>query len=207
MEDKKVDYNIEYAHIYSDCLFGYEQRESIKVLKKLIIELERSHKSYSLSILIDEYNPSIHRLKIDDFIKLLDKLGALPNFIEFESNLTKEKDILLEKMRSKTKNEYHKYIASHNKLPCSFLVAIWYLRRLGIFENINIALKNLNNNAPFIGKRIITILPEKYRAIEKKTLQIIECSEYKSCLPKINHIFFPTVNKSDITMEKIKEKL
>lgn len=189
-ETKKVDYNIEYAHIYSDEFFGKEQEESVKELHKTIERLKRLKKTYVLTVLIDEYNPTEHTLDIENFLATLKKLNAKPAFLMFESHLVCYKNILLKKMKGKIGREYEKYIKKHNKVPCSFLIAIWHLKRLGLLKSKNSKLQQLTGGKQFIANKIITILPKKYQGVELKTIEIIESTNFKRQVTNIAHIFF-----------------
>lgn len=191
MENKKVDYNIEYAHIYTDETFGEEQIKSIELLKKIIIKLNKLNKSYTLTVLIDDYNPKEHFLDINNFINKCEELGYKPDFIAFESRLCSDKDLLLKKMSKKMSKEYKNYIKKAGKIPCSFLIAIWYLKRLGLIKtrkNEVIPLKD--KRKPFIGRKIINILPKKYREVETKGLKIIKSTKFREYLNNISDILF-----------------
>lgn len=189
-ETKKVDYNIEYAHIYSNEFFGKEQKESIKELHKAIKRLKKLKKTYVLTVLIDEYNPTEHLLDTEKFLATLEKLNAKPHFLMFESHLARYKDLLLEKMNGKIKKEYKKYIKKHNKVPCSFLIAAWHLKRLGLLKSKNSRLQQLTEKKQFTANKIITILPKKYQGVELKTIEIIESTDFKRQVTNIAHIFF-----------------
>ncbi len=187
----KVGYNIEYAHIYADKLFGKEQQKSIKELRKTVNRLKRLNKNYVLTVLIDEYSPSQNRLSIKQFLDKLDELKSKPDYLAFESQLAPYKDLLLKEMKGKIKKEYKTYIKKHGKIPCSLLIAIWYLKRLGLIKAEKGELTHLSkNNKPFPAKKIITILPKKYQIVEIKALKIIRATRFKKYSAKISNIFF-----------------
>lgn len=190
IKTKKIDYNIEYAHIYSDEFFGKEHKESVKELHKAIKRLKKLKKSYVLSVLIDEYNPTEHMLDTENFLAILKKLDAKPHFLMLESHLARYKNVLLKKMDGKIKREYEKYIKKHNKVPCSFLIAIWHLKRLGLIKNKNGELQQLTKRKQFTANKIITILPKKYQRVELKAIDIIESTIFKKQITNIAHIFF-----------------
>jgi len=192
MKFKNVDYNIEYAHIYADKEFGLTQKRSVQILHDIIRKLKQTKKSYTLTVLIDEYNSKKQTLDIKKFIANLEKLRAKPNFIGFESRLVPYHKMLLEKMAPRLCKNLTKYIEKKRKIPCSMLIAIWYLKRLGLIETQPGELKHLDKDSrkSFIAKKIITILPKKYQEVEKKGLKIIASTEFKNHLNDIEDIFF-----------------
>jgi hypothetical protein len=191
IEDKKVDYNIEYAHIYTDESFGKEHRKSIEELHNVLKMLKQLKKSYVLTVLIDEYNPVQHKLNIKEFLNRLAQLSSKPDYVGFESKLASDKNLLLNEVDKKTKKEYEKYIRKHRKIPCSLLIALWHLKRLGFIKTKNEELIPLSrNNKPFVARKIITILPRRYQEVEMKALKIIESTRFKKSLENILNIFF-----------------
>lgn len=188
---KKTDYNIEYAHIYTNEQFGAEQKKSIKELKKIIEQLEMANETYVLTVLIDDYNPSEQTLDIQNFLTQLVKFKTKPDFVGFESDLAPYAKIIQKELKGKIKKEYKNYIKNHSKTPCSLLAATWYLQRLGLIKVKNRKLKRLiKSNKPFAAKNIITILPRKYQSIEEKSLQIIGATKFERYLKNITNIFF-----------------
>lgn len=163
---KKSDYNIEFAHIYINENFANEHRQASKIAKNKLQDLAKQNKTGILTVLIDDYNPSDSILNVDEFLEKLNKLGAKPDYMVYESKLASYKDIILKEMNGKIKNKYEKYIYNHSKCPCSFLIAVWHLVRLG-FLNANPMIEHLGKK-PFIAEKIITILPQRYAEIEKK---------------------------------------
>lgn len=184
---QKLAYNIEYAHIYIDRQPGQEHLKSISVLKRIKSEIERESKSYVTSIMIDDYNPEKSLLNVSKFIRLLARHKAKPDFIIFESKLVKSKNLLLSLMKRKTRYSYIRYIETHKKVPCSFLIAIWYLKRLGKLDPSDIINEPKEN---FIAKKLINILPKKYKEVEKKARDIILSTKYKDQIKNIKDIFF-----------------
>ncbi len=188
---KEVDYNIEYSHIYTDEEFGFEQRKSIKILKNVTERLKRAKKSYVLTVLIDEYNSIEPTLSIKNFLGYLEKFKAKPDFVCYESQLVSSYKLLLKKMIPSLRKKYVKYIEKHKKIPCSFLIALSYLKRLGLLKIRGPELDSLKEpSQPFVAKKIITILPRKYQAVEMKALKIIEATRFKRYLENILNIFF-----------------
>lgn len=187
-----MDYNIEYAHIYADDKFGVEQMEGIKTLRYVIQKMKKLKRSYVLSVLIDDYNPTYYFLDTKNFLIKLKKLNAEPDFVFFESSLVPCYKDFLQEIKPKLRREYIKYIESHKKVPCSLLIAIWHLKRLGVIDAAKEEIKYINHNIPqrFVAKKIITILPKKYEEVENMGLKIIANTRFKDRLTDIVNIFF-----------------
>lgn len=192
MKTQKADYNIEYAHIYADKEFGSEQKQSIEILHDTINKLKLSKKRYVLSVLIDDYNPKKHVLDINKFLISLEKLGAKPDFIYFESDLVPYYKFILDHMTPRLHKEYKKYIEKNNKIPCSLLIALWYLKRLDIIETKSKELPYPKQKPikKFAAGKIINILPERYQEVEEKGRKIIASTRFKNRLNDISDIFF-----------------
>lgn len=89
---KKVDYNIEYAHVYAgsftkDEIIGEEQRTGIIVAKQVVENLEAAGKTYSLNILIDDYNEEAIEVNEELVVSELTKKGLSPDYVMRESRL------------------------------------------------------------------------------------------------------------------------
>lgn len=185
---KRIHYNIEFAHIYTnECLNG-EHIESARLAKKQIDKIDHLGQSYVLTVLIDDYNPAEKILDIRSFLQELSQLGVEPNYVVFESSLVHFQDFLLDKMNGQIKKEYVNYIDKHQKCPCSFLVAAWHLVRLGVFPEEKILSKN--GGKPFSAQRVISILPRRYESVERKAIDIINSTMFHENTEKIEHIFF-----------------
>lgn len=186
-----VDYNIEFAHIYADKKFGKEQERSINLLKKNILKCLKSRHTFSCCILIDEYNPKIKRLKTDDFLLELDKHNVYPHFIGFESKLVAKKYFLLNHIKDKKlRKSFISYIKRKNHVPCSFLVAIWYLYRLGLVDLQKGISKCYKHSNDFHGKKIINILHIKYKGSEEKAIEILKNTIFSGYVKNIKTVFY-----------------
>lgn len=95
---RKVDYNIEFAHIYADEILGEEQIRSIKILKQVIKKLNKQNKKYVLSILVDDYHSTNSQININKLIQEIKSFGIDVDFIGFESKLIKYADSLIKRI-------------------------------------------------------------------------------------------------------------
>lgn len=187
---EKVDYNIEYAHIYSDEVFNQEHIESLNVLELILRILKNDNKIYNLNLLIDEYHPDIKALDVDDFLSKLKFRGYYPDYLHLESDLHADVGNLLANLTNeKHIRDYERYFQKNGKSPCSYLVAVWYLKRLGVLP-INKIKKLTDDNKPFHGHKIINILDKKYKANEDKALDLIQNSRYSQYLDNIIYYYY-----------------
>lgn len=191
----KLDYNIEFAHIYTNEYFSEEHNKGISIFKKITKKLKNKKRNFVGVVLIDDYNPSEDLLNIENFVKILKSHGGKPDFIAFESQLVDLGDKFLKETSGKIRKEYARYIKKHNKYPCSFLVAIWYLVRLGLFPYPKKLIQRVGIKPKyFVAEKIINILPKRYMAVEKKAAEIIKSTKFKKHIKKIEYNFFNSVS-------------
>lgn len=184
----RVDYNIEFAHIYVNEDFNREHFEAAIRTKQATKNIVQLGKSYVLTVLIDDYNPSDEILDTQVFLQKLESLKVKPDYVIYESKLVYFQDLLLDRMNGKIKKKYENYINKQRKCPCSFLVAVWHLLRLGVFSEEKII--SNKQDKPFSAKRTITILPRRYESVERKAISIINSTAFCEHIKNIEHIFF-----------------
>jgi len=198
-----LDYNIEFAHIYLDQEFSEEQRNSIPIAKKLIEKLKSKNETYSLGIMIDDFSPINIILDSKSYIEAL-RMEIDFDYVAYESQLSMysfkfiselpSELISIKSINNINVKTFHKkdlnigLITKDNKPSCSLLVAIWYLSRLGVYGMP--AKTQLQNSKEFIAKKIITILPEKYKETEEKVLVLIANTKYNIYLDRIEYIYY-----------------
>jgi len=188
-----VDYNIEFAHIYTDEAFSPEHAEGISVLKKVLAGLPSGTK-VTTSVLIDDYNPTKNLLVVSDFTRQLSEAGVTPDFIAWESVLTKQGYSLLNSIHDdRVYKTYENYIRSHGKFPCSYLIAVWNLIRLGYLTLPDNLFCCANKPVgSFTATNIYSVLPDRFAEVEKKALDIIKATSYADALKQVQHIYFPS---------------
>lgn len=187
---KYSDVNIEFAHIYVDEILTKEYLDLARNTQKITEAYGKEEKKVVLSVLIDDYNPVTHELKIDEFLAMLKKEGVEPDFVLFESELTKLKDSVFELLNEgKIKRYYSKYINSKKHFPCSFLIVVWYFLRLGILDHDDLNFYVYNKNKSFKSEKILNVLQSKYRDVEKKAHDIIKISKVSEKLQDIEYRF------------------
>jgi hypothetical protein len=188
---EKVDYNIEYAHIYSDEVFNQEHIESLNVLELILRILRNDNKSYNLNLLVDEYHPEDKSLNIEDFLNKLKFRGYYPENLYLESDLHGDIKLFLDSLISeKALRDYERYFDKNGKSPCSYLVANWYLKRLGALPVVNIKKLSGSEGKPFVGNKIINILDRKYKPNEDKALELIKNSKFSNYLDNIIYYYY-----------------
>lgn len=216
---KKADYNIEFAHIYSNQpKLTEEQIKSSEQTKKIIEKIKDEGKSYVVTLLVDEYHPKFHQLNFNKFLNNLSSLGVKPTYIGYESKMISAARLLLKtippdfkdtskfhpKLRIKEDITYLKDgdnkiklktrgdIIHFSRYTCAILSAAWVLLRMGVLQAKNaVELTGLTKPKPFAGKEVINVLPKKYKGVEEANRQIIESSsEYKGFEKKIHSEYF-----------------
>jgi len=188
-----VDYSIEYSHIYLNETFSDEHRHSAEIARNLAQRLDDEGSSYSLNIMVDDYNASDEILDTVDLIDQLDQLGVPPEFMVFESELASYQQQLIDSIEvRRLKTEYERYIQRHNKIPCSFMIAVWYLLRLGVFETtlLNSVANSDKDRTRFVGKKLITVLPDRFKGVESKARKILAVTPHKDILDRIENIYY-----------------
>ena len=186
----KNSYNIEFAHVYADENFNKEHQQGVELLLEVKKNIPQ-HATYVTAVLVDEYNPDQKILDIKEYVSILAKMGAMPDFLGFESELALANDEMMKSVDSKIRKEYERYFANKQKIACSFLVAIWNLMRLGLLDLPNaIVIKQKPGIADFVGERLITILPERYRENEERALRVIKHSQFAPAVEKIQYVYF-----------------
>lgn len=209
-----MDYNIEFAHIYADEEFGSEQIEGAKILRQVAQRLDKEGQSYTINILIDEFHPAVFKLDIQNLIHKFKEQGIAVDAVGYESKFCEVSDLLLKELPSHLLKEAHfhkpekdvllleeckgkhcKDIGLEDEFPfmkrptCALLSAPWSLSRLGLYPLAEGAVTSLTNKE-FQAKRLITILPEKYRVVEDKVQEIIGVTKFKDVLAHIQYEYF-----------------
>ena len=184
---KKTRYSVEFSHIYTNEVFSNEHSQSVVNLNSYLPKLQKYQ--YQTCILIDDYNPNEDLLDVKDFFKKLKGLDATPDYYAYEADMANYKDEMLSLIQNKKiLKQYSRYINDKNTLPCSFMTAIWYLVRLGALSSDGI-IKSINES--FIpSANLINILPERFRAVENKTIKLIDSTKYSNYVGNIDYIFF-----------------
>jgi hypothetical protein len=189
-----VQYSIEFAHIYADENFDDDHRDGAEALRKCIESLSERQHTYSVNVLIDDYNPALHILDRDHFVKELSALDARPHFLAYESQLPAHSDKLMDTItRPKLKREYQKYIDQRGKYPCSFLVAVWYLIRLGAISlsgSSNLYARLGTSSVNFTATKLINILPSRFAHVERQALELIAATPHAHLVNSIESRFF-----------------
>lgn len=209
-----VEYNVEYAHAYVDQVtLSKEQRRSIPQLHEIIARFKSHDITYCTCLWIDDYNPTERRLTESNLIEMLTKLEALPDFIAYESKMLEGAKVLLETIptdkllvkHSKSKpydlyeeiylitdtGQFPLYLSG--KYSCPMLIATWNLSRLSAinFDLSSIQCIKEDDMVSFFARKIINILPSRFKQVELRALSIILHSNcYSNYTNHINHIYY-----------------
>ncbi|HUC86823.1 MAG TPA: hypothetical protein VMR75_00655 [Candidatus Saccharimonadales bacterium] len=190
---KHIDYSIEFCHIYLNETFSHEHQHSIDVVKGVIAELPAGA-THSLNVLIDDYNATEEVLDIEDLKARLRQAGVKPDYLAYEAQLAPYADTLLSEMSNgKLKRSYEQYIRDKETIPCSFMIAIWYLLRLGAIplrSNARVYEKNGGHTKPFVADHLTSVLPERFSGVETKALAIISKTKFAALKKQIRHVYY-----------------
>ena len=213
----KVDYHIEFAHIYSDEVgISKEQMDSIRHTKRFIRELKKRKKTYTLSLLIDEYHPKHTRLNLDKFLADMEKHGVAPTYVIYESKLITPAKMLIKAIGA----DYKKHEKFHPKInvseevllidtnegpidievkgdvihlsryTCALLNTSFILLRLGVVSAKDaVEYTGLTEPKPFAATYAVNIESKKYAPIEEASRAIILASKYRACSRYFKVIF------------------
>lgn len=172
-------YSVEVCHIYVNEAFSHEHESSLEKYKQLKAELEGEEDSHVVSVMmIDDYNPTFDALNRDDLFKKIGDSGVELDFFVYESDLVKFVPEVLDAVSASVQNEYEKYIDKKGKVPCSFLIAVFYLLRLGFFDedksfSVIHSVHNENKSA-FFADILYNVLDGKYKNVEDKAELILD---------------------------------
>lgn len=185
-----VDVAIEFAHVYVDETFGPEHLAGVFEVSQQTRQLKAAGRSYSLSVLIDDYNPEACTLDTNTFIASLQRHGVAPDYVVLESTLADAAESLLRTITGREGRGLRRYLKSRGRMPCALLVAAWHLLRLGSSDFAAPPIGTTLPQRPFVGRESLTVLPVRFRAVEKRAMEIIEASPYWGMGCRISHIFF-----------------
>jgi hypothetical protein len=192
-----IDYSIEFCHIYLNETFSHEHRRSIEVLRRVISRLPTGT-TYSLNVLIDDYNATEELLDIEDLITELRQAEVAPDYLVYEARLVPYTNALLGLMpEGRLKRSYERYMRNQGVTPCSFMIAIWYLLRLGAMplqEDATVYEKNGGHAKPFVAERLISILPERFEGVERKAASIIAATEFAPLEERIRRVYYDSAD-------------
>lgn len=203
------DYNLEFAHIYGNEQFGPEQARAAQRANEIMTRLSAEGKTFVTSVLIDEFNPTTNTLDEAELIVQLKVNNAPVDFIGYESRFAAVADLIIPELPPAlltlkyldnsgkamlTLQDGGMMVGLEERTPAPKYVGVmpvtaWTLCRLGVYPVPADAVKSLSNKK-FAARKIITILPEKYRPVEERVTEIIKNLPYADRLPDIEYEFF-----------------
>lgn len=205
-----VDINIEFSHIYADEDFSEEHMESIKKLKIYLKNFESHNKTFTTSILIDDFNVSSLKLDEGKFLAKVRSFGVPIDFIAYESKFYGIADEIIKLLpQDKIKTEYFNSIKKEvlvldnngkktglrekmvcsQRHTCAILSSAWILCRLGCFGFPKGSIKVLSGKN-IIAKELLIILPKRYKVSEDKASEIISLTKFSHVLPSIKYDYY-----------------
>ena len=147
MNLKKVDYNVEFCHIYSDEVASLSEKQRINLLrtKAVIDNLVKSGSSFCLTALIDNYSEGCN-VDFDKrlFLQNLEEFDISPDFIVMEADLTFYAEKLIETISDK-------WIKKMNN----------QLRFISYLDNINLRDKQIDINTNETEDYVLLFMKDK----------------------------------------------
>ena len=188
IDQKHIDYSIELSHIYTNERYSEEHRSSVALLKKH--EAAFGKGETQSCVMIDNYNPTEHLLDVENFFAELKKDGIVPNYFAFEADMIRHRDRLLGDIGdNRIYKSYRSYAEKKDKMPCSFMTAIWYLVRLGIYDPEGIIM-DLEGSEFIPAKQLVSILPERFRSVEMQTQKLLQSIKGQDLAGKVDYYFY-----------------
>ncbi len=186
--------SIEYAHTYTNEVFGEEQKRSIDLmLKKEHSLLEQDDTIVYRLIMVDDYSVINRFFDYDSFENEIYKHGGDPHVYIREGQLRDLARDFIDNHKKKSKRRsYKRYIESRRGyLPCSLFIATWYLVRLGYLED------PLMFSRRFVADRTVTILPARFKHVEDLGVDLIRKSRYSEAVDRIEQIYFEDITSGN----------
>jgi hypothetical protein len=181
-----VDVSVEFAHIYADEAFGDEQIAGARELLRQARRMAVTGQTYSLAVLIDDYNPAVNTLDTSDFVRSLAAHGAAPDHVVLESSIAPIAQEFLRSVSRRERRSLERHAESRGRMPCALLLAAWHLIRLGAPVSAPVAAAGW----PPAGDESLTILPARFAPVEDRALEIIDASPYRDFATRVRHSFF-----------------
>lgn len=195
------DVSIEFSHLYADQAFGREQARSLQILRGERTTLESRGLRVSSVVLLDDLHISHLRTTVEDTRASLLALGEDVDAVIPESALRAgakrmiktlpRQALFYEPFRRAAKRVLFARtpagpiaLGSITKRPfeptCALLVATWSLARLGRIEVPGVP----------AAERVISIVGERYRDVERKALALVSLSRFAGDTERISHRFY-----------------
>lgn len=183
--------SIEVAHVYLGQKLDLEQKKGIEIMKSLNYPMAK------IQVLIDDFHAQGDNLS--EIIKEISSMCSNPvDFYQESEFLSKAQELISsiskEHFYFKYKEDKRFYYIKVNerevlvsieqdgkKIPsCAFLSFCWLMYRSG--------------DKDFLGQekpsKIITILPKKYKNIEKQVVELVKYYHKEEVLSKLEYLFF-----------------
>lgn len=195
------DVSIEFSHIYADQSLGRECADALSLLRRERSALVAQGKLVSSVILLDDIHIARHQLTIDHVATRMRSLGEEVDAVVAESSLRAgakrfittlpRESLFYEPFRRARKRVLFARTAggavalgSITNRPfeptCALLVATWNLARLGRIEILGVPR----------AQRVVSILEERYREVERKALALVSLSTFSDDTDRISHRFY-----------------
>lgn len=188
-------YDIEYAHIYSDRLLDTEHLHGAAVAAGTAHVLETAGASCSRTVLIDDY-ARLRLLENDVLVDALEAFGVRPDFLASEAALVSLHEEVVGLITDKEqRRSIKRYYRDRGYLPCSYLVAIWYLVRLGaVHPEPGTVFTAVTDSAAFTpADRLVNVLHPRFRIVEAQAYRLIGATRHAPLVERVHAVFLDDV--------------
>ncbi|MCK5334206.1 MAG: hypothetical protein KAJ24_06830 [Candidatus Aenigmarchaeota archaeon] len=215
----KVDYSIEYGHVFADApQASRAHKQSIEETKKFIRKLRHEKKTYALTMIIDNYLPAYSYLNFYRYVNYFKTNKVPPDYVAYESQLLKvARTLMCELPKNRLRKEIREVKLKSNKdlllldnktlstitlredvrahidsfVDTPLLIAAFFLMKLGHISSEGIVTPtNYLKPKPFVGKKTITIDPKAFKGVNDKALKIISMTKYNDAAKDMEFIYF-----------------
>jgi hypothetical protein len=188
-------YDVEYAHIYSDRLLSPEQLHGAAAAAGAAALLATGGASCTRTVLIDDY-ARLRLLETDVLVDSLSAFGVRPDYLASEAALVELHDEFVGLITDKDqRRSIKRYYRDRGYLPCSYLVAIWYLVRLGALDPGDVTVFTaVDGDAGFSpADQLVNVLHPRFRIVEGQAHRLIGATRHAALLDRMHPVFLDDV--------------
>jgi hypothetical protein len=192
VEEPKI-VSIEYAHIYADDLPNIEQKLSVECTREVCDRFRTLGVKVRLEVFVDDYNTTQNTLDVTDIQEFLQSAGLEPQFIASESALVESATALLDEA-GRAGAGGRQFLQKRGRVPCSALIAAWYLARLNLIDSKSLLLAGtLDAWRSSVPQILLSVLPDYYQGVEEQARRLLGSARSDLALDRISTFYFPSV--------------
>lgn len=173
-----ADLSIEFGHIYTDEAPRWVHFRQAAIAGKLRQDERLVGKTVSLCLLVDDYNAERNELDLPTYLGQLDEAGLRPDHVVSEAGIASvAENSLAMHFSPVAQMSVERYWDRHGKYPCSFLVSVWYLARLG-YLGLPESCFVEHGSQPFAASSLVGMLDRSYLGVERTASRLLRHSRH-----------------------------